>query len=168
MTLISKSQLQYLKDQLKEMGNFSSIQTRYFWIAVILIGSAGIWLPIVLSLALGEDLNRSEIPMNLTTFYISIYFAGCVDGIFKTIDLLDNKYDIKSKLLNIILLILISFFLVITTVWLSVKNHFWVPLALSVIGAIIGLWLWWDNNTENPTFNDRLREEARETHGQKW
>lgn len=168
MTLISKSQRQHLRGQIREMGNFSSIQARYFWIAVILIGSAGIWLPIVLSLALGENLDRSEIPMNLTTFYISIYFAGCVDGIFKTIDLLDNKYEIKSKLLNIILLILISFFLVITTVWLSVKNHFWIPLSLSVVGAIIGLWLWWDNNTENPTFSDRLREEARETHGKKW
>lgn len=150
------------------MLKFSSIRTRYFWIAVVFIGSAGVWLPLVLSAALNEEIDITEIPMNLTTFYISIYFAGCVDGIFKAIDVIENKYDVKSKLLNLVFLILFSLILVVSTVWLSVKDKFWIPLLLSLIGVGIGLKLWWDNNSENPTFADELRGEARETHGKKW
>ncbi|MEQ3676073.1 MAG: hypothetical protein ABNH19_12880 [Dokdonia sp.] len=150
------------------MFDFTSIRTRYFWIAVIFVGSAGVWLPVVLSAALGKTIVITEIPMNLTTFYISIYFAGCVDGIFKTIDVIENKYDVKSKLFNLVILILFSLILVVSTVWLTVKDEFWIPLILSLVGAFIGLKLWWENNSENPTFAEEVREEARETHGKKW
>jgi hypothetical protein len=150
------------------MFKFSSIQTKYFWLAVILIGSAGVWLPLILSVALNQPIDWSETPLNLTTFYISIYFAGCVDGIFRTVDILENKHDIKSKLINIIALILLSIALVISTIWLSVKDYFWVPLLLSLLGAFLGLKLWWKNNTDNPTFNDEIRKEGDFIHGNTW
>ncbi|WP_405571143.1 hypothetical protein [Winogradskyella sp. Asnod2-B02-A] len=153
---------------MQQLFNFKSLKTNYFWVAVILIGTAGIWLPIILSLGLGEEVKIQEIPINLTTFYISIYFAGCVDSIFKNIDFLDNKYELKSKLFTIVILILLSILLIVTTIWLKIKSHFTIPLILSLIGAFIGLRLWWNNNKDNPTFSEIIRTESNETHGDGW
>jgi len=153
---------------MQQLFNFKSLKTNYFWAAVVFIGTAGIWLPIILSLGLGEEVKILEIPINLTTFYISIYFAGCVDSIFKNIDLLDNKYELKSKLFTIVILILLSIILIVTTIWLKIKSHFALPLILSLIGAFIGLKLWWDNNKDNPTFSEIIRKESNEKHGNGW
>lgn len=151
-----------------ELFNFKSLKTKYFWLAIIFIGTVGVWLPIILSAALGEDIAIEEIPINLTTFYIAIYFAGCVDSIFKNIDLLENKYELKTRLFTIVSLILFSIILIVSTIWLKIKSHFALPLILSIIGSIIGLRLWWQNNKDNPTFSDIIRQESKQTHGNDW
>jgi|GEM_PF-2516464 len=148
--------------------DFNLLKTKYFWIAVVLIGTAGIWLPIIMSLILEEPIQTKEIPINLTTFYISIYFAGCVDTIFRNIDLLENKYELKSKLVSIIGLILFFFCLIVVTIWLKIKGHFVIPLVLSFVGSLIGLKLWWNNYSDDPTYNDIIRGESKEKHGDKW
>ncbi|KJD36961.1 hypothetical protein PW52_00430 [Tamlana sedimentorum] len=151
-----------------DLFNFKLLKTKYFWIAVVIIGTAGIWLPVLLSLLLGEPIQTDEIPINLTTFYISIYFAGCVDTIFRNIDLLENKYELKSKLVSIIGLILLFILLIIATIWLKIEKHFVIPLILSLIGSLIGLKLWWDNYQEEPTYSEFIRGESKEKHGKKW
>lgn len=151
-----------------QLLNFKSLKTNYFWVAVVFIGTAGVWLPVLLSLGLDEKVKVEEIPINLTTFYISIYFAGCVDSIFRNIDFLENKYELKSRLFRIVILILLSIVLVVSTVWLKIKSHFFIPLLLSLLGAFIGLRLWWNNNRENPTFSEIIRRESNQTHGGSW
>jgi len=129
-----------------------SVLTKYFLIAIILVGSIGVWLPIILSIGLKKPLQFQEIPINLTTFYVSIYFGGCVDSILK---LLDTKKDNgKSIVLNLVGLILISIFLVVATVWLNIEGLFWIALFLAILGTVIALKLWWDNNVDNPLFVD--------------
>lgn len=129
-----------------------SVLTKYFIIAIILVGSIGVWLPIILSIGLKKPLQFHEIPINLTTFYVSIYFGGCVDSILK---LLDTKKDNgKSIVLNLVGLILVSIFLVVATVWLNIEGLFWIALFLAIVGTVIALRLWWNNNVDNPLFVD--------------
>ena len=151
-----------------ELFNFKSLKTKYFWIAIVFIGTVGIWLPILLAFALSEEIGAEEIPINLTTFYIAIYFAGCVDSIFRHIDSLDNKYELKSKIFTIIGLIILLILLITSTIWLKIKGHIAIPLLLSLIGSFIGLRFWWHNNRDTPIYNETIRSESNETHGNNW
>jgi len=144
-----------------------SIQAKYFFIAIIGVGSIGIWLPFLLALPLGKSIPPDSIPINLTTFYVSIYFGGCVDFMLKQIDDIENS-NRKSTILNILALILLSFALIITTVWLSINDYITVSILLSLIGVFIALRLWWINNTENPNFDEKIRVEAEKKHGNSW
>lgn len=132
-----------------------SVLTKYFLIAIILVGSIGVWLPVILSIGLKKPLQLQEIPINLTTFYVSIYFGGCVETILRLLD--TKKENGKSIVLNLVGLILIAIFLVMATVWLNIEGWFWIALILAVMGTVIALKLWWDNNVDNPLFVD-IRE----------
>lgn len=144
-----------------------SVQAKYFWIAIVCIGSIGIWLPFLLAIPLDQTISINTIAINLTTFYISIYFSGCIDFMLKQIDNIEHG-NRKSKLLNIIFLIILCFGLIISTIWLSVLNYIAVPIILSVIGSFIALRLWWITNVDNPTFEEFMRTEADNNHGQNW
>lgn len=144
-----------------------SVQTKYFIFAIILVGTIGIWLPFIIAVPLKREVPLSAIPINLTTFYISIYFAGCVEYVLKIIDDLE-VHNIKSKILNIIGLILLSLALTLTTIWLYVESKIFISTILAIIGSIIALRLWWINNTNNPTFNEKIRSEGNSIHGNNW
>lgn len=144
-----------------------SVQGKYFVIAIIIVGSIGIWLPFVLAIPLGKTVPLESISINLTTYYVSLYFAGCVDYILRKLDTIE-KGGTKSTVLNMIGLILLSIALIIVTVWLSVNNYVAVPIGLALVGTVIALRLWWVNNKENPTFSDRIRTESKQIHGTNW
>ena len=143
-----------------------SIKAKYFTIAVVGIGSMGVWLPFLMAYVVSKDIPLDSIPVNLTTFYISIYFAGCVDYILAKFD--DTNSNGKSAFMNALGLIIFAFALIIATVWMSINGKILLPTVISAIGTIIALVLWWNNNNENPNFDERIRNEAEEKHGKKW
>lgn len=138
-------------------------QAKYFLIAIILVGSIGVWLPILLGIGLNKDFQLQEIPINLTTFYVSIYFGGCIDSILK---LIDSKHENgKSTALNHIALILLSIALITATIWLNIVGSSLIALGLALFGTFIALKLWWKNNVDNPLFidvRDKRSEEQEE------
>ena len=153
---------------MKLFNNYKmSVKLKYFIFAIILIGSIGIWLPFILAIPLEKEAPISAIPINLTTFYISIYFAGCVDYVLRIIDDFETPNP-KSKMLNIIGLILLAFALTLITICLYVENKLFYSTILASIGVVIALILWWINNSDNPTFNERIREEGKMVHGKNW
>ena len=136
-----------------------SNQAKYFWIAIVIIGTIGIWLPIIFELAGGEPVTWFNLPLTFTTYYIAIYFSGCVDSMLKLFD--EVVEEPKSKLLNFIFMILVSIALLIFTIWLNLNDKFILPLMLSLMGTVIALKLWWENNEENPTFGEIIRSGSR-------
>lgn len=144
-----------------------SVQTKYFWIAIVCVGSIGVWLPFLLAIPLNQTVDINTIAINLTTFYVSIYFSGCIDFMLKQIDNIEHPNK-KSNLLNIIFLIILFIGLIISTIWLSVLKHVTLPIILSVIGCIIALRLWWITNLDNPTFDEFMREKAKNNHTKNW
>ena len=144
-----------------------SIKLKYFLFAIITIGTIGVWLPFILAIPLKKEAPISAIPINLTTFYVSIYFAGCVEYVLHIIDNFETPNK-KSKILNIIILMVFSFALILSTIWLYVESKLIISTILALVGVIIALRLWWINNTDNPTFSDVIRNEERTVHGKKW
>jgi uncharacterized protein YacL len=144
-----------------------SVQAKYFWIAIVCVGSIGIWLPFLLAIPLKQTVDVNTIAINLTTFYVSIYFSGCIDFMLKQIDNIEHS-NTKSKLLNIIFLILLFIALIISTIWLSVLKYVTLPIILSGIGSVIALRLWWITNSDNPTFDEFMRKEAKNNHTKNW
>lgn len=145
-----------------------SLQLKYLGLAVIVMGSMGIWLPFILSALLNVESPIDMLPINLTTFYVSLVFAGCVESILKYIQNSDNLSDIKHNAINMIGLILLVFAFIIATVWMTLKSQFILPLSFSIAGTIIAISLWWKNNKNNEDFNDEIRQEGRRIHANNW
>lgn len=145
-----------------------SLQLKYLIIAVILMGSMGVWLPFILSILLDVESPIDMLPVNLTTFYVSLIFAGCVESILKYIQNSDDLSDVKHNAINMIGLILLVFAFIIATVWMTLKSHFILPLLFSIVGTIIAINLWWKNNRSNEDFNDKIRREGRSIHSNNW
>lgn len=147
------------------MFNFSDIQTKYFWIAIVVIGSIGIWLPFLL----GDPLHIENFALLITTYYVSIYFSGCLDSVMNKIKKSkDNSGDLVKKFLDVIGLILLSVALILSTVLFNQNKYHWVAIAISLVGTILALNLWWKNNRESTTFNEFIRKESNEKHGNDW
>lgn len=153
--------------KLKSVINFSLIETKYFWIAIVLIGTIGIWLPFLL----GSKVKMSEISILFTTYYISIYFSGCLDSVINKIRNLkrhDQNDDIIKRFLNIIALILGAIGLVVATILLNKNGFYGFATLVAIIGTLISLSLWWKNNWEDKTYDQRLRDEVNNNHGNNW
>lgn len=152
---------------MKDIFNFKLIQPKYFWIAIVLIGTIGIWLPFLL----GDEVRLKDIPILFTTYYISLYFSGCLDSVInriKSFNSKDEKKDLTNHFLNSISLIVLAIFLVVATILLNKNEYFVIALILSLIGTLISLRLWWKNNWDGQTYDQIVREEAKENHGNNW
>lgn len=144
-----------------------SVQAKYFWLAIVFVGSIGIWMPMIIYKLLDKTFTFENLPIYLTTYYVSLYFAGCVDFILKQFEDID-LVNAKSAVLNIIFLIILSFALIITTIWLTISGYFFIPIVLAVLGTLIALRLWWVNNSDNPIFAEIIRREMKSKHGNNW
>ncbi|MFV8282570.1 hypothetical protein ACNKXS_13555 [Christiangramia marina] len=154
-------------EKLKSVINFSLIETKYFWIAIVVIGTIGIWLPFLL----GSEVKLSELSILFTTYYISIYFSGCLDSVINKIKNLkrhDQNDDIIKRFLNVIGLILGAIGLVIATILLNKNGLYGWATFVALIGTMISLSLWWKNNWEDKTYDQRLRDKVNNNHGNNW
>jgi len=128
-----------------------SIQTKYFLLAICLIGSAGIWLPIIIELIVEKKVTFHNIPQNVITYFVSLAFAGCIDLFISKLRNITIE-GIANHFLNILFLFLFSLSLVTLTIYLNVtKNDGW-SLFLGIIGVAISYRIWWISNSENPNF----------------
>lgn len=129
-----------------------SVQTKYFIIAVIIIGSTGVWLPIGLELIINKKAILHNIPQNLTTYFISLLFAGSIDFLLGKI----RKIGIDgfaSLFLNILFLFFVGAILVGGAILTNIYKYDTVSLVIGFIGVLISYRIWWLANTDNPNFS---------------
>ncbi|GGZ49007.1 hypothetical protein [Mesonia mobilis] len=156
-----------MKHKLQSIFNFKLKETKYFWIAIILIGTIGIWLPCLI----GNGVKKSEIPILFTTYYISIYFSGCLDSVINKIKFLQkpsHSEEIINRFLTIIFMIIVAIALVVATILLTANEYFFLAITTSVIGTLISLGLWWNNNWEGETFYQDVRNDVKKKHSENW
>ena len=128
-----------------------SIRTKYFLLAVVFIGSIGIWLPIVIEKIFIGTITPQSITPNIITYFITILFAGCIDYFFNQIKKL--KVDgIASVFLDLIGLLLFCIILVIVGIFSNVYKHIFVSFIIGLVGTIIAYRIWWLANIDNPNF----------------
>lgn len=129
-----------------------SIQFKYFLLAIVIIGSAGIWLPIIIELMVEKTITFHNIPQNVTTYFISLAFAGCIDLFISKLRNITIE-GIMNHFLNIIFLLLFSLSLVSLTIYFNIKKYDRLSLCLGIIGVLISYRIWWGSNTDNPNFS---------------
>lgn len=138
-------------------------QLLYFIIAILVIGSIGIWLPPLLE----GKMDLKSFSINLTTFFTTIVVAGSMDFILKSID--SDSKNLKFQFLKSIGGLITSIgWIVLILVFLIVNKWLVTPLIMACIGSIAALILWWHNNLDNPIFNEKIRSEGKKIHGKKW
>ncbi len=127
-------------------------QTKYFLVAVVLIGSIGIWLPIGLEALVSKKVTLHNIPSNITTYFVSLLFAGCIDYFLNQIQTL-NPVGATKVFFKVIGIGILGFVLVTGAVLLNVYNWDYCALLLGGIGTVIAYRVWWIANVGNPAFH---------------
>ncbi len=56
-----------------------TIRAKYFIIAVIIIGSIGVWLPIGLEALIERKVTFHNVPSNVITYFVSCYLRASID-----------------------------------------------------------------------------------------
>ena len=123
----------------------------YFIIAVVLIGSLGVWIPQVFYLFDEKPIESKVLYQNLTTYYIAIIVVSSTDlalTIIRSIRLA-NKI---GKMLLLILVGIISAFLFICNCYLLWKDKP-TSIIFILIGVTIAYVLWWISKWDADTFN---------------
>lgn len=116
-------------------------QFLYFLIAIVIIGSIGIWLPQLFYYVKSKEIDIPHLYQNLTTYYSAILAVGLTDIL---IHLVRNK-DVTHKTTRVLLLVLFGllaftyFGYICYSVWIEKKNLFLV----SLIGLFMSYVIWW-------------------------
>lgn len=116
------------------------------------MGSIGIWLPIGIEALIEKKVTYHNIPPNVTTYFMTILFAGCIDYFLSRIRQLNNS-GIASIFMSLIMLVLVSIILVISAVISSIYGKDNLALIIALVGVILGYRIWWLANNDNQNFN---------------
>jgi hypothetical protein len=123
----------------------------YFVIAIVLIGSIGVWIPQIFYLIDEKPLEFKILFQNLTTYYIAIIVVSCTDLALQIIKSLRLTNKI-GKILLLTLVGIISVILFTINCYALWKNK---PSAVYfiIIGVIVAYTLWWISKRDSDTFN---------------
>lgn len=117
----------------------------YFIIALVIVGTCGIWLPLIIENVKGAEINILEVYQRTTTYFITIIVAGCVDRILSVL----KNTNAKNPAGNILFMIFLLLFAVGLVIWSSfaiVAENENLTLWLIIIGVLIAWVLWWVSN----------------------
>jgi hypothetical protein len=134
------------------------IYWRYFLIAIIGMGTCGIWFPFILSMYVG-NLEYHDATPNIITYFISIMFTGSIDYGLRIIKAINNKEysKITNILYNTITIIPITFFYTWVVVHQQLNHNYKLAFTLATIGAIISWGFWWFLNKDNPNIDPEIK-----------
>lgn len=128
------------------------LQTKYFLIAVIGFGSIGIWLPIGIEALVDKKVTFHNIPPNVTTYFVTMIFAGCIDYFLSKLRSLSYQ-GLASVMFNLIGLNMACFALVVGAIILNIYSYDGLALLVGIVGVIVAYVLWWIANIGNPHFS---------------
>jgi predicted neutral ceramidase superfamily lipid hydrolase len=128
-----------------------SVQGKYFLIAVVFIGSAGIWLPAIIEWLVYKKITFHNIPQNVITYFVSLLFAGSIDYFLNRIRKIDI-YGVADEFLNLAGLIILGAILVVGGIVINLHNYDFISLLIGSIGIALSYRIWWIANKDNPNF----------------
>lgn len=134
------------------MSEEKRVRIKYFWIAIVGAGSAGIWLPILIALFKNIcEYSFRDIPPNLTTYFLAILISGCLDQGLKLFG--DEANRSKNEFLNIIAVVCITFILVLVSVLGTLNSQHWIAFLVSCFGVWFAIKIWWNVNINSQDGN---------------
>ena len=121
----------------------------YFIIAVVFIGSIGVWLPLIIDHASNNPTDKLSLYQNLSTYYMAIFVAGCIDLILLSIQKIQEATNPVGAILFLILLLFISVgSIVLISFLIHDGNEEWAK-RVSVVGVIAAYVMWFWSNIDS-------------------
>ncbi|MEZ4910629.1 MAG: hypothetical protein R2774_07175 [Saprospiraceae bacterium] len=131
-----------------------TIKEKYFFYAIVLMGSAGVWIPILIELIVNQNVDFHSVPPNIVTYFVSLIFAGSVDYFIKKLKNIEFK-GIEHHFFNFIGISLLSLALTLLSIYLSIKKvDIWAML-FGIVGVIISYRVWWISNMNDEENNKK-------------
>ncbi len=132
------------------MGNFLG-KLIYFFLVILLFGTAGIWVPAVIDLIIGNEFNEYGLYQKCTTYFIPLIIIASLS---LTSKIVQGTIVFKMNyILLLILIIVVSMLAVIFSCIAIVKEWellaFWIPTS----GVATAWVLWWVSNWNNDQIN---------------
>lgn len=127
-----------------------SIKEKYFWIVIVGVGGAGIWLPITSTLLSNQEFCLKDIPPNMVTYFMSVVVSGCADKGMKFLEGIDegsvrlNNLKWQSDFLNVIGIVTLSLVLVLFATLSSVFGRVFLAYCFGGIGLYVALKTYWN------------------------
>jgi len=138
-----------LINKLTEWYKNITIRTKYFFLAIVVIGSIGIWLPVIVELLdKSKNFNLSNMVHNMITYFITILVSGSITYFFRKLKEAKIK-GIASIFLDLVALIIFSLGLVIAGILLNVNDCNDLALIIGVLGILLSYRIWWIANPED-------------------
>jgi len=124
----------------------------YFILVVIVFGASGVWMPVLLNKLVNRPNQIEDIYQNMSTYFITIIAAGCIDLILTSIN--NKAVNNKTGLVLFILIVLFGSLFLIGLDFYFILNGKIESAELSIIiGTSIAFLLWWISNLNNDKIN---------------
>ncbi|MBW2938236.1 hypothetical protein KXJ69_08975 [Aureisphaera sp. CAU 1614] len=124
----------------------------YFLIAILIIGTIGIWLPAILDNVNESEVDKFGLLQNCATYFITIIVAGCLELVIH----FQNNAELKNKLGFTFLIILLIIISIATIVGISFSIHYEsyeISKWIVYIGVPVSWVLWWISNWKRNDMN---------------
>ena len=127
-----------------------SVQAKYFLLAIVGLGTMGIWYPLVWEWILKDDVTVSNMPQNMLTYFVSLLLCGSIEYGLR---LFDNEVKLpKSEFLNVIGWLLFALAFSTFAVILDIKGEIVWAFTLPIVGIVTAWILWWYINADSDLF----------------
>ncbi len=117
----------------------------FFGIFYILLGTAGISIPIFLNGIVLEDIS-----IGLVTIVVSTVGYASTE---KVLQLYDDKTTKFEVIINLSMMVVALFCTIIVAICISKKNQC-LPLCISVFSYIVSCGFWWYHNRDNTNLTE--------------
>ena len=134
---------------------FNGNQFLYFLLAVVFLGSMGIWLPLAIDYFPSNKLSKNiiaSIPNNLLTYYLSVFFISLIDRIRYMIN--DQRYKHKeTEILISAIVVIICIYLTYCSFSLNYQKKYDEATQYGIYATCLSLIVWWIANAKQPKTN---------------
>ena len=122
---------------------------KYFIYLILVLGTSGIWLPIIIDILKNNDLKCGAISLNMATYFLIMLISNSVD---KGLRVISVKMMSNNDFLNTIIIPFIAFILLLFAVLSAMHDHEIISLSISLGGLMFSLIYWWKANSDNKAF----------------
>lgn len=127
----------------------------YFVSTVCILGSVGVWLPMLIDWFIGnsdpkgvgilsKETYRST-PNNIITYFLSVFSIAVIDRVLHIIDKKDYKYRKTEILVSLVVIGLVGFFVLKSFRFIRLGDID-SAISFSIYGAVLSYVIWWIAN----------------------
>lgn len=117
----------------------------YFVLAILLIGSMGIWIPPIIEKVGTGNWDYFNALQNTSTYFITILVAGCIKLVARIVNHGKGKNPLGIILILLLIIVVAIGAVVGACFAIYFKSQFWAEL-IAISGTLAAYTMWWISN----------------------